>query len=144
MSAPLYETDFAAWADRQADLLRQGRLQALDIGNLIEEIEDMGKSERSGLESHLSVVLMHLLKWQYQPDRRSASWRHSIRACRFQALKRIKRSPSLRPKIPEIITDEYDMARENAAFETGLPLSAFPEACPFTTEQVLDRDWLPD
>lgn len=143
MTATLYETDFAAWTAEQAELLQAGRLDALDIAGLIEEIEDMGKSERSGLESHLSVVLMHLLKWQFQPDRRTASWRHSILNGRFQALKRLKRSPSLRPKVSEIITDEYDMARENAAFETGLPLTYFPDTCPFTTEQVLDREWLP-
>ena len=143
MSAALHETDFVAWTTEQAALLRAGRRDALDIAGLAEEIEDMGKSERIGLESHLSVVLMHLLKWQFQPDRRTASGRHSILSGRFQALKHLKRSPSLRPTVPEIIADEYETARELAAVQTGLPLTAFPDTCPFTTEQVLNRDWLP-
>ena len=144
MADTLYDTDFYQWTQQQAALLRQGQLVALDIDHLAEEIEDMGKSNRLALESYLSNVIMHLLKWLYQPERRGTSWKLSIRNGRRQIEKRLKNSPSLKPQLPVIVQEEYPPARENAADETGLPLSTFPDQCPFTVEQLLDVEYWPD
>lgn len=142
MTTATYETDFYQWTQQQASLLRQGALSALDVEHLIEEIESMGNSNRFALESYVSNVLMHLLKWQYQPERRGSSWRLSIRNGRRQIEKRLKNSPSLKPQIPAIVQEEYLPAREDAADETGLPLTTFPEQCPFTLDQIIG-DWWP-
>ena len=143
MTVANYETDFYLWTQQQAALLRQGELNRveLDLANIAEEIEDMGKSNRLALESYLQNVLMHLLKWKYQPQRRGTSWRLSIRNGRRQIEKRLKNSPSLKPQLAAIVQEEYPPARENAADETGLPLTAFPEECPFTLEQITGDDW---
>ena len=141
MTPATYETDFYLWTQQQAALLRQGALSALDIENLAEEVEDMGKSNRLALESYLSNVLMHLLKWQYQPERRGTSWKLSIRNGRYQIRRLLSESPSLKPQLPAIIAEEYSPARENAADETGLPLTTFPDVCPFTAEQITGDYW---
>ena len=141
MTPATYETDFYLWTQQQADLLRQGALSALDIENLAEEVEDMGKSNRLALESYVSTVLMHLLKWQYQPQRRGTSWKLSIRNGRRQIEKRLKNSPSLKPQLSIILAEEYPPARENAADETGLPLTTFPDVCPFTVEHITSDYW---
>ena len=143
-SPTTYDTDFYLWTQQQAALLRQGQTMELDMANLAEEIEDIGKNNRLALESSLSNVIMHLLKWRYQPERRGTSWKLSIRNGRRQIEKRLKNSPSLKPQLPMIVQEEYPPARENAADETGLPLSTFPDQCPFTVEQVLDVEYWPD
>lgn len=139
-----YDTDFNLWTQQQAALLRQGRFQAIDVVNLAEEIESMGKSDRRAIESYLANILFHLLKWQYQPERRSTSWKLSIRNSRHQVAKRLKESPSFKPSIADIIFDEYQLAKDYAADETGLPLATFPDQCQFTIEQVLDTEYWPD
>ena len=136
-----YDTDFYQWTQQQADLLRQGALSALDRENLAEEIESMGKSGQRAVESYLRNILLHLLKWQYQPERRSNSWRLSIRDGRHQVAKRLRESPSLKPKIADMVTDEYPLVREYAANETGLPLVTFPEQCPLTVEEIAGDYW---
>ena len=136
-----YETDFYQWTQLQAALLRQGRLSRIDAANLAEEVESMGNSNRWALESFLSNVIMHLLKWKYQPERRCASWKMTIRNGRIQIEKRLKNSPSLRPKLPEMIAGEYLPAREDAADETGLPLTTFPEQCEFSIEEITGDYW---
>lgn len=143
MTTATYETDFYLWTQEQAALLRQGEFNRvdLDLANIAEEIEDMGKSNRLALESYLHNVLMHLLKWQYQPERRGNSWRLSIRNGRRQIEKRLKNSPSLKPQLPAMVEEEYWPARENAADETGLPLTTFPEECLFTLEQITGDYW---
>ena len=143
-SPTTYDTDFYLWTQQQAALLRQGQTMELDMANLAEEIEDMGKNNRLALESALSNVIMHLLKWRYQPERRGTSWKLSIRNGRRQIEKRLKNSPSLKPQLPVIVQEEYPPAREDAADETGLPLSTFPDQCPFTVEQLLDVEYWPD
>jgi len=144
LSPTTYDTDFYLWTQQQAALLRQGQTMELDMANLAEEIEDMGKNNRLALESSLSNVIMHLLKWRYQPERRGTSWKLSIRNGRRQIEKRLKNSPSLKPQLPVIVQEEYPPAREDAADETGLPLSTFPDQCPFTVEQLLDVEYWPD
>ena len=136
-----YDTDFYQWTQQQAALLRQGQFSQLDTAHLIDEIEDMGNSNRFALESYLANVIMHLLKWQYQPERRCTSWELTIVNGRHQIAKRLNSSPSLKPKLPEIIESEYSLARRNASGQTTLPLSTFPSSCPFTMEQITSDYW---
>ena len=143
MTTATYETDFYLWTQQQADLLRQGQFNRveLDLANIAEEIESMGKRDRRAIGGYLQNVLMHLLKWQYQPQRRSTSWRLSIRNGREQLLDLLEESPSLKPQLDYFLQKEYPRARNNAADETGLPLTAFPEECPFTIEQITGDYW---
>jgi Domain of unknown function DUF29 len=136
-----YDTDFYLWTQQQAALLRQRLLSAVDVENLAEEIESMGKSDRRSVESHLFIILTHLLKWQYQPRRRGNSWRLSIRNGRRDVERLLKDSPSLKWQLPDLAIGEYPGARLEAADETGLPLATFPESCPFTIEQVTGDYW---
>ena len=143
MTPATYETDFYLWTQQQADLLRQGEFNRvdLDLANIAEEIESMGSSQKNALQSYLFNVLMHLLKWQYQPERRGTSWKLSIRNGRDQIAWQIKDSPSLRPQLEGLLAEVYPSARRNAADETGLPLTTFPEHCPFTVEQITGDYW---
>jgi len=139
-----YEEDFYAWTIEQARLLRAGEFSALDIENIAEEIESMGRSDRRAIESRLTVLLAHLLKWQLQPEMRSTSWSGTIREQRRQIERLLRESPSLRPFVPEVLSEAYAEAREDAAEETGLSQSTFPETCPFTAEEALSREFLPE
>lgn len=143
MMTATYETDFYQWTQQQAELLRQGALSVLDVDNLIEEIESMGRRDKSSVRSYLLNVVMHLLKWQYQPQRRGTSWRLSIQNGRDQIAWQIKDSPSLRPQLVDLLIEIYPSARRNAAGQTDLPLTTFPDQCPFTVEQITG-DWWPD
>lgn len=139
----LYDTDFAQWIDQATDLLRQGRFTELDLENLIEEVEDLGKRDRRALCSNLEVVLLHLLKWQFQPEQQSASWRGSIREHRRRIARILKDSPSLTRYLQQEYTDCYACARAQAADETGLDLDIFPIDCPYTMAEALDAAFLP-
>ena len=143
MTTAHYETDFYLWTQQQAALLRQGEFNRidLDLANIAEEIESMGKRDRRSLGSYLQNVLLHLLKWQHQHERRGTSWRMSIRNGRYQVQRLLSESPSLKSQLPAIVEEEYSPARENAADETGLPLTTFPEQCPFTVEQITGDYW---
>ena len=138
-----YETDFYLWTQQQADLLRQGQFNRVDLdaANIAEEIESMGRREKHSIRSYLFNVIMHLLKWQYQPERRGTSWKLSIRNGRDQIAWQIKDSPSLRPQLEGLLAEVYPSARRNAADETGLPLTTFPDQCPFTVEQITGDYW---
>jgi hypothetical protein len=136
-----YETDFYLWTQQQAGLLRQGLIATVDIENIAEEIESMGKSERHALGSYLKNILMHLLKWQYQPERRGNSWKLSIINGRDGIERSLEYSPSLAPQLTTMATAEYRRARKMAAAETGLPLITFPDQCPFTVEQITGDYW---
>ena len=140
----LYEQDFFAWVEEQVGALRSGQTHRLDIENLAEEIEDTGRSQRRAVKSALIIILGHLLKYRYQPDRRTNSWRATIREHRRRVRDELADSPSLRPYIERILDDCYQDAREAAADESGLPIVTFPAACPFALEQVLDRNFLPE
>lgn len=139
-----YDADFYLWTRQQAALLRQGRLQAVDAAHLAEEIESMGKSDRRALGSHLRSILLHLLKWRHQPDRRGASWESSIRNGRDEVEEILADSPSLNAQLVDSLETEYRRARRIAASETGLPMNTFSDQCPFTVEQVLDAEYWPD
>ena len=136
-----YETDFYQWTQQQAALLREGQFSELDTVHLIDEIEDMGASNRRALGSQLENILMHLLKWQYQPDRRGNSWKSSILKGRNAVDRLLEDSPSLTPQLPAMITAEYRRAKKEAASETSLSLATFPEQCPFTVEQITGDYW---
>lgn len=140
----LYERDFCLWLDAQVRLLKEGRLQELDVANLIEEIEDLGRGEKRAIESNLVVVLKHLLKHQYQPRRRSRSWLASIAEHRRRLRNDLATSPSLRPYARECFAQCYEDARRQALIETGLAPDALPSARPYTLEQTLDPEFLPD
>jgi hypothetical protein len=141
----LYNHDFYAWTQEQAALLREGAMHEIDAGNLAEEIESLGKSDRRALGSHLRNLLLHLLKWQYQPAGRHTghSWRSSIRNARAEMAVLLEDSPSLGREVSGLLTRWYPLARQDAADETGLPLATFPETCPWAPAQVLDSAFWP-
>jgi hypothetical protein len=139
-----YEDDVVAWAAEQARLLREGRFDLLDVTHLAEEIEDVGKSEQRELANRMTVLLVHLLKWQRQPGRRGASWQVTIRNQRRGINRRLDETPSLRPKLndPGWWAGVWDDAIAQAALETGH--SDFPDTCPWSPGEVLDQGWLPE
>lgn len=139
-----YTTDFNLWIQRTTHLLRERRWHEIDLEHLIEEIEDLGKSERRSIASQLTRLLLHLLKWQYQPQRRSDSWLDSITDSRTQIELAIKDSPSLKGYAVEQVKQSYQQARSKAAKQTEIPLSMFPEECPYLLKLVLEEDWLPE
>jgi hypothetical protein len=143
MDYGLYDRDFYLWLTETAYLLEEGRFSDLDMPHLVDELESMGKSQKRAIESYLKVLLLHLLNWQYQPDCRSGSWRSSIRNSRVGIAKRLSESPSLATYPATVWLECYDVARANAADETGLPLEEFPETPPFSIEQALNPDFLP-
>jgi hypothetical protein len=138
----LYETDYLQWIETTIAQLKQQNYGVIDWENLIEEIEDMGRSERKGLRSNLVIVLSHLLKWQFQPERRSNSWRASIVEHRRRIRDDLQESPSLKPYLEQIFAKCYEDAIELAAAETGFPETNFPRSCPYTTAQVLEAGFL--
>lgn len=142
MSKIQYEHDFSAWLQQQAEALRAKDWPALDVDNLIEELETLGRSERNALWSHLRILLVHLLKWRYQPERRTRSWRGSITRARQRVTRRLQQ-PSLRRELPDFIMEAYTDARRLAADETGLPLATFPETCEWTAAELQSLDFLP-
>jgi hypothetical protein len=143
MPTDLYETDFYAWATGQAALLRAGDLSQADVAHIAEEIESMGRSERRALVGLLSVLLLHLLKWQFQPSHRGASWRLSIANARDDLADLLADNPSLRARLDEAVASAWRRARRRAAAETGQPESAFPSVCPWSHEDVLAEDFWP-
>lgn len=144
MSGNLYETDFYAWANEQAALLRAGKLSAADIEHIAEEIESMGKTEKRELLSRLTVLLLHLLKWRYQPARRGASWEASIRNQRLDVTDHLADNPSLKARLGETLAAAYVRARNSAAAETGFAVETFPVNCPWSFDQIMDDDFWPD
>ncbi len=139
-----YEQDFYGWTQEQAGLLRAGRLADLDIENLIEEVETMGRSEKRALESSLTVLLVHLLKWQYQPVRRGRSWELTIKTQRINFMKVLRDNPGLKPSLDQVMTDAYQMATINAAQETGLDENSFPASCPWSLLEATNQDFYPE
>ncbi len=139
-----YETDVAAWAVEQAELLRQQRFDVLDCEHIAEELEDVGKSEQRELASRFAVLIAHLLKWQFQSDRRSKSWKRTIKEQRKALAFHLKKVPSLKPKLRDsdwleaIWSDAVTIAIRETA------LADFPENCPWTIEEILDQGWFPE
>jgi len=140
----LYEQDFYLWLEKTVELLKAEKLLELDRDNLIEELESMGRSEKRAIESNLRVLLMHLLKYQYQPECRSKSWLSTIIEHRIRINKELKVSPCLKGYLQQIFDETYQEATLLASVETGLPLDVFPFTCSLTSEQILERDFLPE
>lgn len=133
----LYEKDFYLWTQITAEKLRENKFNEIDITNLIEEIESMGRSEKRELKNRLILLLMHLLKWHYQPEKRSESWRTTITEQRICIEGLLEDSPSLKPLLSEVFEDCYQKARLKAADETGIKLNFFPKESPFTLAEIL-------
>jgi hypothetical protein len=138
---PLYEADLHLWAAQQAALLREGRLSELDAMHIAEELDDVGSEIYQRLESALTVLLMHMLKWEFQPDKRSRSWEATIREQRRRVEKLIRTNPSLKSKLAEALAEGYQNGRDRASGETDLPVETFPEACPYGWEDILKREF---
>lgn len=140
----LYDEDFAVWTQEMARLLRERRFDEADVEHLAEEIEDMGKSQRNEVLNRATVLLFHLLKWKFQPEKRSGSWRGTIITQRQEVRRLLETSPSLRRPLRGSVAELYDEAVERAAGETGLPVETFPTECPFTLDEILEREFLPE
>ena len=138
-----YEEDFVEWAEESARLLRSGRFGEIDVEHLVEEVEAMANRDRREVKSRLRVLLLHLLKWRWQPEKQSRSWRLTILHQRGELEDVLEQSPSLRRTVPEATARAYRSAVERARIQTGLPEDSFPAECPFSAEQILDPDFLP-
>jgi hypothetical protein len=143
-ASSLYDQDFYAWANEQAALLRAGKLADADIAHIAEEIESMGRTEKRELVSRLTILLMHLLKWQYQAERRSRSWAATIRNQRLDVADHLLDNPSLKARLPESLAAAYERARNSATAETDLPESLFPLECPWSFEQSIEAEFWPE
>ena len=139
-----YQTDYYGWTVEQAELLKTGNWQKIDVENLIEEVESMGRSEKRSLESRLIVLITHLLKWQCQPVRRGKNWELTIKGQRVNCLDVLDDNPSLKSKLDELFIKAYYRAKLEAAKETGLDEDYFPETCPYTLTQLFDSKYYPD
>jgi hypothetical protein len=140
----LYDQDFFEWTETTAALLRQGKWHDVDMEACAEEIESLGNRDKRELGSRLQVLVMHLLKWCYQPSERSGSWRSTINTQRLELTVLLEQSPSLRRLVEMNLTRRYPYAREEALAETGLSEAALPQVCPWTVAQVLDEDFWPE
>jgi hypothetical protein len=148
----LYDQDYAAWAQRTAELLRAGRFAELDVEHLIEELSDMGKSQQHELVNRLRVLLAHLLKWQFQYRQLSErwaefegkSWRNTIIEQRLAIEYLLRKHPGLKAKVADAVAEAYPLATELAAAETGLALTRFPADCPYALDELLDRAFYPE
>ena len=140
---PSYDEDLVLWSEHQAALIRAGRLELVDWQNVAEEIEAMARRARRELGTRLKVVVMHLLKWQFQPQSRSGSWRATINDQRDEIEQLLAENPSLRREVDNALRKRYRIARANAAGDTGLPLKALPARCPYAAQQILDEAFFP-
>lgn len=139
-----YDSDFYAWLMKNARLLRDRQFAEVDSEHVAEELESMGRHEKRALISRLTVLLAHLLKWQYQPARRCKSWRNTISTQRMDISELLQDSPSLRYALEERVASAYEKAKLSAEDETGISQESFPSACPFTLTQLLDRAFFPE
>jgi hypothetical protein len=139
----LYEQDFYLWLQTNINLLKEGNFAEIDLENLLEELESMGRSDKNALKSNLRILLMHLLKYKYQPEKRTNSWQYTITEHRIRLEDTFKTSPSLYRFFEDIFNESYQYARKLAADETGLSIQIFPLESPFTKEEVLNPDFLP-
>ena len=139
-----YDDDFALWSVQQAALVRAGRFERVDRTNIAEELESLARTEQRHVEKFLGILLTNLLKWNKQPGDRSGNWRSSIASWRHALLDVLEGSPSLASYPAEVLDEVYVGARARASEETTVYLHLFAEACPYTIEQILDPDFLPE
>lgn len=140
-----YKSDVIAWANEQAALIRAGRFDLLDLEHIADEIEDVGKSEQREFENRMAVLLAHLIKWQYQPSRRGKSWARTIKEQRTMIIRRLDKTPSLRPELenPDFWSESWADAARMAEDETGI-LNVFPESCPWSFDQIMSPEFWPE
>ena len=143
-TSTLYDRDFYAWANEQAGLLRDGKLTQADIEHIAEEIESMGKSEKRELVSRLTILLLHLLKWQFQAPKRSKSWQNSVEVQRISLDSHLRDNPSLKSVLDGAISEAYRVARLEAENETGIDKNTFPVTCPWSFDQMMAEDFWPE
>jgi hypothetical protein len=143
-SSHLYEQDYQQWLEQTINQLQHRAFSQIDLDNLIEELKDMGKAQKNALASNTTILLMHLLKYIYQPQKRTASWRRTIVEHRRRILRTFKNSPSLKPYFEHIFTECYAETRVDAATETQLPIETFPEECPLAIAEILNPEFLPE
>jgi len=141
-----YEHDLYSWAVEQAALLRAGRIAETDAKNIAEQLDDVGNEQYDKLESALKIILMHLLKWDHQPERRLRRWRSSILVHRRHVLKVLRKNPGLKPLVGEAVSEAYEVARIEAAGETELDEDTFPLECPYSYDELMQRPiaWPPE
>ena len=139
MNHASYDQDLYTWSLQQAQILRERKFDQADWEHIIEEIEDMSKSEKRALQSFLETLLMHLLKWQYQPAYQGRSWKFTIIEQRERIIEHLQENPGLKSKLPDLIIRAYGHAVTGAVRETGLPTSHFPKNCPWTFETLMDE-----
>ena len=139
-----YDKDFYSWTQEQAELLKHGRFSELDIDNLIEEVETMGRTEKRELESRLTVLLFHLLKWKYQDVRQCRSWELSIIEQRLKFEETLKENPGLKSKLNDMLKKAYRYAVIEASKETKISIKIFPELCPWELDKITDSEFYPD
>ena len=144
MPSNLYETDFYGWTLEQSKLLREGDFKHLDIPNLAEEIESLGKQQRQELRNRLGILIGHLLKWDYQPDKRSKSWRVTIQIQRREIENLLEDNPSLKSYLSEAIPKGYQAGVNLVRLETSLDYEDLPKTCPYTSGQLFDSDFPTD
>ncbi|CAN5189379.1 DUF29 domain-containing protein [soil metagenome] len=133
--------DLYAWAQRQAALLRAGRLDELDLDRIAEEIDDVGNEIYERLESALTVLLMHMLKWDFQPERRSRSWEATIREQRKRVSRLLRENPSLKSKLAEARESAYGYGRDRASGETNIAVERFPETSQYNWQDLMEREF---
>ncbi|MBV5274490.1 MAG: DUF29 domain-containing protein [Lamprocystis purpurea] len=141
--AQSYDHDFFGWLNANAQLMRNHQFDQVDVEHIAEELEAMARSEKRELLNRLAVLLMHLLKWQYQASKRTRSWRNTILTQRMDIADLLEDSPSLQPLVAEKIQTAYEKAKLKAEDETGIDRRTFPSQCPYTLEQSLSPDFFP-
>lgn len=141
--ASLYDHDFFLWTQQQAQCLRESRWDGLDVENLVDEVETLGRSVKREIKSRLLVLLVHLLKWRFQPTQRSSNWKGTIVEQRRRIAEEVEGSPSLKNYPDEVLRAEYEIARLKAAGETNLAEDVFPQDCPFSIDEILDDEFYP-
>ena len=141
---PKYEEDFYGWTVNTAQLLRDKKMSEIDFDHIAEALEDMVSSNETQMINRLTVVLSHLLKWQFQPNMRGHSWIYTIREQRKRSKIHLRKNPSLKSKLDEILLDAYDIAVLEAAKESGLDEKNFPPECPYTFDQIMNDEFYPE
>jgi predicted DNA-binding ribbon-helix-helix protein len=141
MSKSLYDRDYYLWIEDVLKKIQEKKWEEMDWDNLWEEIDDMGKSQKQRITSNLRILLMHLLKWEFQPEKRTNSWKYTIIEHRRRILEQLEDSPSLKNYLNSNLESTYQKARKDASLETNLSLNTFPNNYPYTLDLVLDEDW---
>jgi len=141
---PKHNEDFYGWAIANASLLKQGKLKEVDMENIIEELEEMGRSEKYQLINRFSILIAHLLKWKYQPELRGRSWSGTIKEQRHRIERLIKQNPSLKHETPEAIQEGFSDSKDLIEKETPIDLNLLPSECPYTFEQIMNDGFYPE